>query len=109
MYQVKEVILRNKEETKKRLVIQFDDARFDIISNFIMTDLPLLEYKLVDEITSLLEGKVTEVKGSGNQTAWHITAKQAYIEDLFEDNGLTAVEIETSLLYDIIMDWLQQQ
>lgn len=107
MYEIKEVTLKNANHEKKRLVMEFYDEQMDIIGEFIMTDLPLLNNKLVDEITEVLEGKTAVVEGSGNRTAWYITPETTVIEDLFvEMDGFDPSEINTKRLLEIIQDWL---
>lgn len=107
MYEIKEVTLKNAKYKKKRLVMEFYDEQMDIIGEFIMTDVALLKNKLVDEITAVLKGETSVIKGSGNRTAWYITAETAVIEDLFvEMDGLPPCEINTKRLFEIIQDWL---
>lgn len=107
VYEIKEVTLKNANHEKKRHVIEFYDKQMDIIGEFIMTDVSLLDNKLVDEITDVLEGKTAVIEGSGNRTAWYITPETTVIEDLFvEMDGLDPSEINTKRLLEIIQDWL---
>lgn len=106
MYELKEIRLHHGKHEKTRLVINFYDEEMAVIGEFIMTDVPLLQYKLIDEVKSLLTGETSLVKGSGNRTAWYITRETAVIEDLFvEMDGLAPYEINTKTLLSIMEDW----
>ena len=110
MYEVKEIKLQNAKHEKTRLVINFYDEEMAVIGEFIMTDVPLRQYKLIDEVKSLLTGETSLVEGSGNRTAWYITAETAVIEDLFvEMDGLVPCEINTKTLLTIMEDWRAQK
>src|SRR5690625_2433719 len=114
MYQIKEVTLQHGKHTRRRLVIEFDESKYAILSEFLMSDAPMLQRELMKEVKEVLECQRKAVKGSGNRTSWSINEEQAVIEDLFTymDQNIPSYPtciIETSKLYDIMFEWFQAQ
>lgn len=114
MYQIKEVTLQHGKHTRSRLIIEFDEPKYAILSEFLMTDAPMLQRELMKEVKEVLERQRKVVKGSGNRTSWNISEQQAVIEDLFTYMNQTipsypTSRIETSKLYDIMFEWFQAQ
>lgn len=114
MYQIKEVTLQHGKHTRSRLIIEFDEPKYAILSEFLMTDAPMLQRELMKEVKEVLERQRKVVKGSGNRTSWNISEQQAVIEDLFTymdqaTPSYPTCTIETSKLYDIMFEWFQAQ
>ena len=114
MYQIKEVTLRHGKHIRNHLIIEFNDSKYAILSEFLMTDAPMFQRELMQEVKEVLEGQREVVKGSGNRTSWNISIQHAVIEDLFlyMDQNIPSYPtcmIETSTLYDIMFEWFQAQ
>lgn len=110
MYELKEVVLRRGENTKKRLVIEFTERDQAILGEFLMTDAPLLSGKILHHLEGVLCGERDMVSGSGNRCSWKMDAQTAVIDDLFADMAediptLPSCTIETKELYELIDMW----
>lgn len=113
MYKIKEVTLKQGEYQRKRLVIEFENPEQAILGELLMTDAPLLSWKLLREINSVLSGELSEVKGSGNRTSWIINAEKSIIEDLHahladDIPSMKTCVIETRKLYDLLKMWAEK-
>src|SRR5690606_24997333 len=84
VYQIREILLKNGPHERKRIVIEFDDPRMEIVSEFLMTDAPLLGGEVLHEIDRVLVGERERLESSGNRCAVLIQADVTLIEDLIE-------------------------
>ncbi len=111
MYQIKEVVLKNGEFTKKRSVITFDDPDMQIVGEFLMADAPMVGADILQQINTVLAGDRTTVESIGNRCAATIEKETTIITDLFE--GMEGVQvyapykINTLELRDLIEMWLR--
>lgn len=113
MYHIREVILKNNQVERKRLVIEFDDPAQAIVGEFLMADASLLHFSVLDELNHVLSGKSDHVESSGNRCALEIRSDKTLIEDLFEGmfanfDTLPAYEIETGELRDLVAMWKEK-
>lgn len=111
MYQYREVKLGKKQE-KGILVIEFTDPDMKVVGEFLMADGALLGETVLKELDELLQGKKMEAKVSGNRCGLYMTKDTTTINDLlselYEDvTGLPSYTINTSLLQEILIEWLQ--
>jgi len=112
MYQYREVMLGNRKKDKGILVIEFDDPQMKIVGEFLMADGALLGESLLHDMKEVLGGRKPEIKVSGNRCGLHIQKETTIINDLLSDlyhdmTGLEAYTIETSLLKNLLEEWLQ--
>lgn len=112
MYQIKEITLHHGKQTRKRLIIEFNNQENAILGEFLMTDAPMFHGELLNEVKAVLKDEREIVNGSGNRTSWNIDKQKAVIDDLFaemEENftSYPSTIIETTKLYDIMTVWFQ--
>ena len=113
MYEIREVIVNNRDEQRSIFVIHFSDSKYDIVGEYLMTDGPMMSYKILEDIESVLNGEQEVAQVSGNRCALQITKELTKIEDLFDGlfddlDTYPSVEIETSLLKDLIEMWKEK-
>lgn len=113
MYDIREVIVKNGPHERSVWVIDFDDPKMDIIGEFLMTDAPMMSYRVLDDLNDVLSGEKTEATFSGNRCSVNIHRKRTVIEDLFvglfhEFDTFASCEIDTNELKDLIIMWREQ-
>lgn len=116
MYQIKEVVVKNKDKTKekKSLVIEFEEKKNQLLAAFLMTDAHLLNYDVLNVIDRVLAGEREEEVSSGNRSMLEIKRDETRITDLFigimnEDEILPDVVLPTKDLRDFIMMWKRKK
>lgn len=112
MYQYREVKLGNRKQEKGILVIDFDDPKMNVVGEFLMADGALLGETILTEMNAILQNEKTDVKISGNRCGLHIMKDETVINDMLENlyddgTGLPEHTIETTVLKDILIEWLQ--
>lgn len=113
MYQIREVVLKNEQVKRKRLIIEFDDPAKAIVGEFLMADASLLNFSVLDDLNKVLTGKHNYIESSGHRCSLEIRSDQTLIEDLFEDmyenfETLPAYEIDTKELRDLVVSWKEK-
>jgi hypothetical protein len=113
MYQINEIILKNKQIERKRFVIEFIDPAQAIVGEFLMTDSSLLNYSVLDDLNKVLSEKSDYIEFSGNRCSLEIRSDKTLIEDLFEGmfanfDTLPAYKIETKTLRDLVVMWKEK-
>ena len=112
MYQVKEIRLTNGGRERKRLVIEFCDPDKQIVGEFLMSDAPMLNGIILQEIDQVLNGKKRMITSSGNRCFITVKSDVTMIEDL-----LTAMEgveayppytLDTKELRELIVMWFEK-
>ncbi len=112
MYQIREVELRNGSQYKKRLVIEFNDSKMQIVGEFLMADAPIIGGQILKEIDNVLEGKQDFIESSGNRTHLIVGPEYTKIEDLFdfveEVSEYPTFNIKTKMLRELIIMWFAE-
>lgn len=112
MYHIRDVVLKNKTQIKKRPVIEFDDPEKAIIGEFLMVDAPLDDWAILDAIGEVLEGGIPERQMSGNRCKIVMTAEKTYVYDLFSDKvdvlTFSDCTMETETLQELMMMWKKE-
>jgi|GEM_PF-2392627 len=112
MYQLREIKLQNKNQEKSILAIDFDDPAMEIVSEFLMADVTLLNTVILDEMDLVLNESQTKIETSGNRCGVIIGKEYTEIYDLFEGiddaNPLDSYIIKTTLLRELIVIWLHE-
>ncbi|HLS36248.1 MAG TPA: hypothetical protein VK061_08430 [Bacillota bacterium] len=113
MYEIREVMITQGKEERSVWVIDFHDEKYEIISEFLMTDAPMMDYHILTDLEEVLRNDKKENKVSGNRCFLHIKKDFTYIEDLFDglfDDFETypSVEVETNILKDLIVMWREK-
>lgn len=110
MYTLKEIVLRNKTNEKKRLVIEFADPKKAIVAEFLMVDAPMYNEELLNDIQNIVCGKEKQIKKVGNRCKLEITKHTSLIQDLYEDNtALPSYQMETLALKELVMKWFKDR
>lgn len=109
MYELKEVTLRNKNIEKKRLVIKFEDEKYAILAEFLMSDAMLLS----EELTLAFKQVNNEEKIilTGNRCAVEIESTQTKIVDLFaeyDSGAYQPLNISTNEFENYISIWHEE-
>lgn len=110
MYQIREVILKNKSMERKRLIIEFEDPAQAIIGEFLMTDASLLNFSILEDLNKVISKESHYIESSGNRCFLKIKPHKTYIEDLYEGmytdfETLPAYEMDTKELRDLVVMW----
>lgn len=109
-YVINEIELTNKTNSRKRLVIEFANPSYAILAEFLMSDAPLMSWRIIQDIGNVISGKQESFENSGNRTHIHVTKEETNITDLFsgmfdEEVIYKPVTIETKKLLQIISEW----
>jgi len=112
LYKVREIELKNKNQTIKRLIIEFEDSACAILAEYLMVDAPLLNWKVINEMDAVLNERKKETQLSGNRTLITVNNLETKIEDLLagmvdESDKLPTVVIETDAFHHILINWYE--
>lgn len=109
MYHIREVVLKNKTQTRKRPIIEFDDPDQAIVGELLMVDAPLENWAILHAIDKVMDGKIPVNYVSGNRFGAEITVEKTYLYDLFSDlEGVPAYSdyaLDTETLRELIIMW----
>lgn len=112
MYDIKEITLKNKQYEKKRKIITFHDEAMTIVGEFLMTDAPLMDGKVLHIIERVIQGKEETATFTGQRCQLMIAKDETTIVDLYAERpGMTKLAsytIDTITLLDLIHMWLQR-
>lgn len=114
MYKFKEIELKNKDQTKKVLAVEFEEKKMGIVGEFLMTDASLLDYSILSKFDQVLTGISNHEESNGNRCGLVIERNTTKIEDLFEDlfddfNTYEPYEMSTVKLRELIVTWRDKQ
>ena len=112
-YNIKEITLRNKHQQRTRLIIEFQNPTYAILGELLMIDAPLLQWRIIKDIESVLAQRSEVVEYIGNRTKAIIRIDETEISDLFthvseSDGRLQTVTIETTELLALLCMWQQK-
>jgi|SRR5690625_421722 len=110
MYEIREVIVKNGDFERSIWVINFEDSKYDIVGEFLMTDAPMMSYRILEDLKDVLTGKREEATVNGNRCSLRINKECTYIEDLFDGlfedfDTYSPAHIGTKELRDLIYMW----
>lgn len=110
MYHFKEIELKNKDQTKKRLIIEFTENDMEIVADYLMSDASLLDYSVLSQIDQVLSGLSKHEESNGNRYSLVIKRDTTTITDLFADlyddfDAYESYEINTVKLRELIAMW----
>lgn len=113
MYQIREVILKNGQVERKRLVIEFSDPAQAIVGAFLMTDASLLNYSVLDDLNKVLAKESDYVESSGNRCCLEIRVDKTHLVDLFDGlftdvDTFPSYEMKTKELRDLVLMWKEK-
>lgn len=112
MYDIKEIVLQNKQHKKKRLVITFHDEAMAIVGEFLMTDVPLMDGEVVRTINNVLKSGCNRETFTGQRCHLQIAKEETVISDLYADvDGMIPLQtytINTVQLLKLINIWLKR-
>lgn len=109
-YEIKEIKLQNKRKQRTRLVITFANPKYTLLSEYLMVDAPLLNWRILMDLQQVLSNKKEEVQLSGNRTSIMITKEETKLDDLLvglvdEDDLLETVVMSTAKFHEILLQW----
>lgn len=110
MYAIKEITLQQGQHERKRSVITFKEREKQIVGEFLMSDAPMLEFAIIQDIDIVLRGEESYILRSGNRCSVKITKDRTYIEDLYTDlyEGLhtyAPYEMDTNEVLSLVHMW----
>lgn len=113
MYEIREVLVRNGEHERSILVINFQDAKYDIVGEYLMTDAPMMNYRILEDIDQVLSGEKDELIINGNRCSLQIQGEKTYIEDLFDGlfedfDTYDSLSLPTEELRELISMWREK-
>ena len=112
MYEIREIELRNGQHVKKRLVITFENPAYEIVGTFLMSDAPMFQFELIEDIGAVLAGKREPFTQSGNRCEITVGVGETTITDLFEDDApdvsMEAVTVNTRKLLEWMKMWRKE-
>lgn len=112
MYEIREIELKNGEHIKKRLVITFADSAYEIVGTFLMSDAPMFQFELIEDVGAVLAGKREPFTMAGNRCELKVDVRETRIEDLFADDAsdvsMQAATIPTTKLLEWMRMWREE-
>lgn len=113
MYEIREIAVKRGEEERSLWVIEFEDSSYDIIGEFLMTDAPTKNYRILEDLNKVLNEEEISIKISGNRCSLKISKNQTKMEDLFDGlfedlETYSPIEIDTQFLRDLILEWKER-
>lgn len=112
MYDIKEITLKNSHHEKKRKIITFHDEAMAIVGEFLMTDAPLMDGRIVHVIERVIQGEKDTATFTGQRCQLIIAVDETTMTDLYaEISGMTSLAsytINTITLLDLINMWLKR-
>lgn len=107
MYEIREIELKNGDYTKKRLVIMFKDVGYEIVGTFLMSDAPMFQFELIEDIGAVLAGKRESFTQAGNRCHITVGVGETVIEDLFAEDA-PDVSMETATVNTRkLLEWMK--
>lgn len=112
-YKIKEVELSRGEHVHKRLLIEFEDKRYAILTELLMVDAPLLNWRILDELDAVLHDEKSTAQFTGNRTKVELTKETTTIDDLLSDLmdeavQLKSLSLKTTELHDLVLNWYEK-
>jgi len=109
-YKIREVELKNKEISRTRTVIEFEDESKAIVAEFLMADAALLNWQIIKDVEAILAGEKEEIQSVANRTKITIRKSETIIEDSFDDEyALETVCLQTKDFQALLKEWFHLQ
>ncbi len=110
MYAIKEITLQHGQHERKRSVITFEEREKQIVGEFLMSDAPMLQFAIIQDIEIVLRGEESCILRNGNRCSIKITKNTTHIEDLYTDlyEGLhtyAPYEMDTTEVLSLVRMW----
>ena len=105
----RELRLRGKNNTKRKLVLEFMDEKYDLLAEFIMSDLSQFRDEIEQELDAVLNGELDKSDIRGNRC--HLAIFPYYVivyDDLAEDGVGQWCQADMDDFLDIIEEWDQK-
>ena len=95
--------LKNGEHTRKKILIDFEDERYELLSQFIEEEGAQFSREIMDLLDAVLEGRESSAVFRGNLLAAYLTPTQAVICSGTPSDGVCAVPAEE--LRELLLEW----
>lgn len=112
-YEIKVIELQNKNETRKRLVIEFNNEKYALLAEYLMIDAPLLNWRILSELEKVLGNKQSKIQLTGNRTTISMTKDHTTIRDALADmmgdtSKLESILMKTDKFKQILVQWYEK-
>ena len=95
--------LKNGEHTRQKLLVDFEDERYELLSQFIEEEGAQFSQEILDLLDAVLEGRESSAVFRGNLLAAYLTPVQAVICSDRPSDGVCAVPAEE--LRELLKEW----
>ena len=101
----KKIITR--KSGKKRLSLEMDDPRFELIAEFLSVEVPMFGDVILKNIDLVLNGQAEERAFAGNVCELVATKEQSHIECTIDEADVgSPCDVDTAELKQTILSWL---
>ncbi len=95
--------------SKKRLLIDFEDEKYEILSIFLESDVIPFEEWVKERFSKVLSGESQYEEVNGNVCGAEINSQTTKINDnlAYDGEGVSCI-VDTKELYEIIVEWCEK-
>ena len=86
--------LKNGEHTRNKLLIDFEDERYELLSQFIEEEGTQFFQEIMDLLDTVTEGRASSAVFRGNLLTAYLTSSQTVISTAVLSDGVCAVPTE---------------
>ena len=105
-YTLRVVTLKNKTMKKERLLIDFENEKYEMLSTFLSSEVTQFEEWIKENFDMVIEGKERKREIAGNVCGVEITLQKTMIYDMLAEDGMgNWCEVDTKELRQLIDEW----
>ncbi len=105
----REIRLRGKNNTKRKQIIEFADDKYELLAEFMMTDMNQFRKAFENELDAVLDGTRDRAQLRGNRC--HLVIFPDYIilyDELAEDGIGRWCQVDMDDFLDVVNEWDQR-
>ena len=108
-YTLRVVTLKNKTMKKERLLIDFENEKYEMLSTFLSSEVTQFEEWIKENFDMVIEGKERKREIAGNVCGVEITLQKTMIYDMLAEDGMgNWCEVDTKELRQLIDEWCEK-
>ncbi|MBQ9048887.1 MAG: hypothetical protein IJ120_13415 [Solobacterium sp.] len=100
----REIRLKNNTKEKRKLIIEFQEEGYELLEEFLETEINTFRKAVLNEITAVLNGEKEDSKFAGNRFSLAIMPGVTIIYD-DKDEDFQWCQVDTEELYELINEW----
>ncbi len=105
----REIRLRGKNNTKRKLVIEFADEKYELLAEFLMGDMMQFRKAFENELDAVLDGQREKAQLRGNKCHLVIFPDYVVIYDETAEDGLgNWCQVDMDDFLDAVNEWDQK-